>query len=89
MITTYFQALGRAQNSLLITVLRNIILFIPGTIALNALFQLNGVVLTQLVVEVILSVICVTMYLQNAPRKMAEREAQTTQEHLSVAVDAV
>ena len=36
----YYQALGKALQSLLITMLRNVILFIPGVIILNSLFVL-------------------------------------------------
>lgn len=62
MVTSYFQALGKAVNSLIITVLRNIILFIPGVIFLNSIWQLNGVIAAQPVVEVVLTVICLVMY---------------------------
>lgn len=51
MVISYFQALGRAASSLAITVLRNVVLFIPGVMVLNYLWKLNGVILTQLVVE--------------------------------------
>ncbi len=42
MITSYFQALGKAIKSLIITVLRNAALFIPGVIILNHFWKLNG-----------------------------------------------
>lgn len=69
-VTSYFQALGKALNSLIITILRNVVLFIPGVIVLNYLFGLNGVLLTQLVVEGIISVICIILYLCNQPSKL-------------------
>lgn len=70
MVTSYFQALGKAASSLIITFLRNVILFIPGVIILNTLFKLNGVILTQLAVECILTVICILMYLASSPKKL-------------------
>ncbi len=69
MTTSYFQALGKAANSLTITALRNVVLFIPGLILLNYLWQLNGVILTRLVVEVILTVICLIMYAVSSPER--------------------
>ena len=70
MVTAYFQALGKALNSLIITILRNVILFIPGVAALNYFFKLNGVILTQLIVEIVLTVICLIMYMSNQPKKV-------------------
>lgn len=64
-ITSYFQALGKAVKSLLITLLRNAILFIPGVIILNYLWKLNGVIAAQPVVETILTILCIVMYLQD------------------------
>lgn len=61
-VTAYAQALGRARDSLLITMLRNIILFIPCVIVLNALVGLKGAIAAQPVVETILAVICLAMY---------------------------
>lgn len=62
MVTAYYQALGKAVNSLLITLLRNIILFIPCVILLNALVGLNGAIAAQPIVETILAAICIIMY---------------------------
>ncbi|MCI8465268.1 MAG: MATE family efflux transporter [Lachnospiraceae bacterium] len=62
MITSYFQALGIAIKSLLITIMRNIILFIPAVIILNGLWQLNGVIAAQPVVETVLAIVCIIMY---------------------------
>ena len=62
-VTAYYQALGKAMNSLVITMLRNITLFIPGVIILNALFGLNGAIASQPVVETALAMICLGMYL--------------------------
>ena len=70
MVTSYFQALGKAKNSLIITVLRNVVLFIPGAWLMNYLFGLNGVILTQLVVEGVLAVICSFLYMGNRPGKL-------------------
>lgn len=62
MITGYFQALGAAVKSLLITIMRNVILFIPTVIVLNRLWQLGGVIAAQPIVETVLAIICIVMY---------------------------
>lgn len=62
MTTSYFQALGKAVRSLIITLLRNAVLFIPGVIILNCFWRLNGVIAAQPVVEAILTVICIFLY---------------------------
>lgn len=62
MVTSYFQALGKAVRSLTITVLRNAVLFIPAVIVLNRLWGLRGVIAAQPVVEALLSVICLLLY---------------------------
>ena len=62
-VTSYFQALGKAVSSLVITLMRNLILFIPGVIILNKLFGLDGAIAAQPVVEVMLAVVCIAMYL--------------------------
>lgn len=64
-VTSYFQALGAAVKSLLITIMRNIILFIPAVMILNGLGQLNGVIAAQPIVETILAIICIVMYIQS------------------------
>ena len=74
MMTSYFQALGKAVKSLTITVLRNAVLFIPGVILLNRFWQLNGVIAAQPVVEAVLAVICLLMYLRD--RKPAGKTRQ-------------
>lgn len=70
MVTAYFQALGKAVNSLAVTLMRNAVLFIPGVIIMNRLFGLNGVILTQFVVEAILAVVCLLMYAAASPEKL-------------------
>ncbi|MDO4493862.1 MAG: MATE family efflux transporter [Clostridia bacterium] len=70
MVTAYFQALGKAAHSLCITLLRNVVLFIPGVVLLNRLFGLTGVLLTQLVVECVITLLCVVLYLTNRPKKI-------------------
>lgn len=65
MMTSYFQALGKAIKSLTITVLRNAALFIPGVIILNYFWKLNGVIAAQPVVETILTGICIFMYVND------------------------
>ena len=65
MMTSYFQALGKAIKSLIITLLRNAVLFIPGVIILNHFWELNGVIAAQPVVETVLTLICIAMYIQD------------------------
>lgn len=65
MITSYFQALGKAVKSLIITLLRNAMLFIPGVIVLNYFYKLDGVIAAQPVVETVLTVICIFMYIND------------------------
>ncbi len=65
MMTSYFQALGKAIKSLTITVLRNAALFIPGVILLNYFWGLNGVIAAQPVVEAVLTIVCIVMYLRD------------------------
>lgn len=61
-VTAYYQALGKAINSLFITMLRNIILFIPCVIILNEVFGLYGAIAAQPIVETLLALICLIMY---------------------------
>lgn len=77
MTTSYFQALGKAANSLTITVLRNVALFIPGVIIMNYFWQLDGIILTQLVVEITLTVICLIMYISSST-KLNQKDCQQT-----------
>lgn len=65
MMTSYFQALGKAVKSLTITLLRNAVLFIPGVIILNHFWNLSGVIAAQPVVETVLAVICIWMYIRD------------------------
>lgn len=62
MVTSYFQALGKAAHSLAITLLRNAVLFVPAIILLNHLWGLNGVIAAQPVVEVLLMSISLAVY---------------------------
>ncbi len=64
MVTSYFQALGKALPSLTITVMRNAVLFIPAVILLNHFWQLNGVIAAQPVVEAVLAILCILLYLK-------------------------
>lgn len=65
MMTSYFQALGKAGKSLTITLMRNAVLFIPGVIVLNSFWKLRGVIAAQPVVEMLLTIICVIMYVKD------------------------
>ena len=63
MVTSYYQALGKALPSLLITFLRNAFIFVPCVIILNTLFDLTGTIAAQPVVETLICIVCVVMYL--------------------------
>lgn len=69
MVTSYFQALGAAVKSLMITILRNAVLFIPAVILLNGIWGLNGVIAAQPVVETVLAAICMGMYVGDLGNK--------------------
>lgn len=62
MVTSYFQALGKAAPSLAITVMRNAALFIPAEILHSCLWGLDGVIGVQPVVEAILTTGCLVLY---------------------------
>ena len=62
MVTSYFQALGKAAPSLAITVMHNAVLFIPAVILFNSLWGLDGVIAAQPVVEAILTAVCLALY---------------------------
>lgn len=70
-VTSYFQALGKAFNSMIITMLRNVILFIPGVIVMNLFWKLSGVIATQPVVETIVAAMSIILYVINK-RKVIE-----------------
>ena len=80
-VTSYFQALGKAIKSLVITLLRNAVLFIPGVIILNYFWKLNGVIAAQPVVEAILTVICIFIYLHDAG-SISQEPVKTVEESL-------
>ena len=69
-VTSYFQALGKALNSMIITLLRNVILFIPGVMLMDTLWNLPGVIATQPVVECIVMVVSIILYLLNQKREI-------------------
>lgn len=76
MVTSYFQALGKAAQSLLITLLRNVALFIPAVIILNMVYGLNGVIAAQPVVETVMAIICMVLYaVQKSSGKEEKKEA--------------
>ena len=64
-VTSYFQALGKAFNSMIITMLRNVILFIPGVIVMNLFWKLPSVIATQPVVETIVAAMSIILYIIN------------------------
>ena len=63
---------GAAVKSLLITIMRNIILFIPAATILNTLWQLDGVIAAQPIVETFLAIICIVMYIKDSSAKKLE-----------------
>lgn len=69
-LTSYFQALGKALSSMIITLLRNVILFIPGVMLMDTLWNLPGVIATQPVVECIVMVVSITLYFLNQKREI-------------------
>lgn len=69
-VTSYFQALGKALNSMIITLLRNVILFIPGVMLMDTLWNLPGVIATQPVVECIVMIVSIILYLLNQKREI-------------------
>ncbi|WP_204875594.1 MATE family efflux transporter [Pseudoflavonifractor phocaeensis] len=71
MVTSYFQALGAALKSLVITVMRNAVLFIPAVILLNSLWKLNGVIAAQPIVETVLALVCLLMYAKDCAANKA------------------
>jgi len=54
----------------MITMMRNIVLFIPVVILLNSLWKLNGVIAAQPVVETILAIVCIVMYARDSKMKI-------------------
>ena len=85
-VTCYFQALGAAVKSLLITIMRNVVLFIPAIIILNALWQLSGVIAAQPVVETVLAIICIVMYIKDPSiKKLIPLDEQSDSHELSSA----
>ncbi len=77
MVTSYFQALGKAVHSLTITILRNAVLFVPAIILLNRLWGLTGVIAAQPVVEVLLMGISLALYArdQHSGQEVVQRAA--------------
>jgi multidrug efflux pump len=56
---------------MIITMLRNVILFIPGVIVMNLFRKLPGVIATQPVVETIVAAMSIILYVINK-RKVIE-----------------
>lgn len=76
MVTSYFQALGAAVKSLFITIMRNIILFVPVVMLLNFLLQLSGVIAAQPVVETVLAVFCLVMYAKDSGKTAIQQQSK-------------
>lgn len=62
MVTSYFQAVGKPIQSLIITLGKNFIIFIPAIILLNTLFALNGVIAALPITEYIIGILCIVLY---------------------------
>lgn len=77
-VTSYFQSLGSAIKSLVITLMRNAVLFIPAVIILNSIWKLNGVIAAQPFVETILALICIAMYTKDYRAKKSLPITQAT-----------
>ncbi len=48
------------------TLARNAVLFIPAVILLNSIWQLDGVIAAQPVVETVLAIVCLVMYAKDS-----------------------
>lgn len=57
------QAMGKALPSLILTLSRQGITFIPAIFILNALFQLDGIIYTQLVADIVSIIISIILFL--------------------------
>ena len=77
MVTSYFQALGKATSSLLITLLRNVVIFIPCVFLLNLLFRLTGTIAAQPVTEALMAAVCVMMYLISRKKRRAMADSRS------------
>lgn len=71
-----FQAVGMGKYALAFAVLRKIVLEIPALFILNKLFPLYGLAYTQMVAEIILSIVAITVLYRLF--KSLERKYQTT-----------
>ena len=77
MVTSYFQAFGKALCSLIITVLRNVALFIPAVFILNHYWQLTGVIAAQPIAEAVLSLVCLVLYMRE--KQFEQQSSETAQ----------
>lgn len=84
MVTGYFQALGKSLHSLFITILKNIILFIPAIILFNTLFGLTGVIAAQPIVECIISLVCMLLLQLDLKRYMEYDDSHSSIELNSI-----
>lgn len=73
LVTSYYQSCGKALPSLLITICKNVIIFIPTVILFNSLFGLTGIVAAQPFVEYMICAVCFIMYLVSV-RKLGSKE---------------
>lgn len=58
-----FQAMGKAKESLALAVSRQGFVFVPCTIILNALFHLEGLILSQPIADIVSIIIAVSMFM--------------------------
>lgn len=64
-ITAYYQAIGKAIQCLAITLLKNIVIFLPLVIIFNNLFGLSGTLASQPITEVFTMIVCLILYKLN------------------------
>ena len=57
-----FQAMGKAKESLALAVSRQGFVFVPCTIILNSIFHLEGLILSQLIADIVSILIALTMF---------------------------
>lgn len=58
-----FQAMGKAKESLCLAISRQGFVFVPSTIILNSLFQLDGLILSQPIADIVSILIALAMFM--------------------------
>jgi len=78
-ITSYYQASGKAIPSLVLTVLKNVILFMPAVILFNRFWNLNGVIAAAPAVDYLTAVIGLCMYRRSNANAAVQKENRASQ----------